>query len=199
MDLDAADLERDARQRHVQTPRARPPLAHLRDGAVPAPLEVAAPLTERPRVVLAQVLAVAHLEAVIVHRADHRARTLELTVGKDVAVEERPGAVALAVRGPGDRVVEDASLGTELAGEGLEVAAELGTSDVLHGPRRGDRVEARLLQVAVVEVADLGPPLESGLADRALRPRHLLGRQRDSQRVHAVVLGRVPHERTPAR
>src|SRR5262249_29142089 len=78
---------------HAQAPRAGAALTDLGHRAPPVALQVGAPLPERERVVLAQALLVADLQPVIVHRADHRARALQLAVGKDVTVDERAGTV----------------------------------------------------------------------------------------------------------
>src|SRR5271165_371385 len=97
MNLDAVQIEAYARDGHIQAPHAGAALADLADRLLPVALQVLTPLAQRHRVVLAQVLLVAHLEAVVVHRADDGAEALEFPVGEDVAIDEGAGALALTV------------------------------------------------------------------------------------------------------
>ena len=60
----------------------------LGDGLVPVVLEVLAPVLEGQRIVLAQVLGVADLEPGVLHCCHDGADLLQLTVGKDVALQE---------------------------------------------------------------------------------------------------------------
>ncbi len=71
-------------------------------------------------------------------------------------------------------------------------------ADVLGQPDRGDRVEVALLDVAVVHVPDLGEVVEPLLLDPLLRPRRLLAREGDAERVHAVLAGGVADHAAPA-
>ena len=103
--LDVVHVEPDLARGHVEPPHPSPSLAGLLDAGVPVLLEVRRPAGERPRVVLAQVLLVADLEAGRVHPRDQLADRQQLAVGEDVAVDERVRGAGVGV-GPGDAVVE---------------------------------------------------------------------------------------------
>ena len=60
-------------------------------------------------------------------------------------------------------------------------------ADVLEHADRADRVERAVVHVAVVLHADLDAVVEPGVVHRAPRPLGLALRERDADRVHAVV------------
>src|SRR6478672_62566 len=97
MDLYSVEVEPHPRHCYVQPPHARATLAHLGNCRLPVALEVRAPLAQRHRVMLAQVLRVSDLKPVIVHRTDDRADALKLAIREDVAIDEGAGTVSLAV------------------------------------------------------------------------------------------------------
>ena len=105
MQLDPTALEAQPRPGHVHAPDAGRRLAHLLDAGVPVLLEVAAPLGEGERVVLAEVLLVADLEARVLGGSDDRPGADQLAVQEDVAVDEGTGRPQPVV-GAGDAVVE---------------------------------------------------------------------------------------------
>ena len=88
--------------------------------------------------------------------------------------------------------------GLELVADEAEVRRVVLHADVLGQPDRGDRVEAGLLDVAVVHEPHLGEVVEPLLLDRLLRPRRLLARQRDAERLDAVLPRGVPDHAAPA-
>ena len=112
----------------------------------------------------------AHLEAVVLHRRDDRADALQLAVGEDVAVDEPPGSRALAVRGPGDGVVEQPALRPQLARQEAEVGPRLRAPMCSVRPIEETASKPDSAHVAVVEEANLGAVLEPALGDRPLRP-----------------------------
>src|SRR5690606_32924978 len=100
---------------------------------------------------------------------DDRAGADELAVGEDVAVDERPRLLAPVVR-PGDAVVEQPTSWLEPVTQVAEVGGVVAYADVLGETDGGDRVEAGLEDVAVVEVAALGEIAEALAADGRLGP-----------------------------
>src|SRR6478752_4958365 len=197
VELDLVALEAQPRARHVEAPHPGGPLADLRDARVPVVLEVLAPGGERLGVVDPDVLVVLHLEAGVLHGRDDRPRADQLAVREHVAVDERAGVGRLVVRAR-DAVVEQAAPGLEVVVDPAEVRRVVLHPDVLGEADRGDRVEAGLLDVAVVHEPDLGEVVEPLLLDRLLRPRRLLARQRHSERVHAVLASGVADHPAPA-
>src|SRR6476646_4243376 len=107
VELDPVALERQPRPGEVQTPDPRHVETGLGHRGVPVRRQVVAPVPGRHRVVLAQVLVVAHLEALVLHGRDDVARAGEATVREHVAVDEpsRRDARVLVV-GAGDAVVQ---------------------------------------------------------------------------------------------
>src|SRR5262249_56359987 len=91
------------------------------EAGVPVRLEVRHPRPQRERVVLAQRLYVARLEAGALDRRDHAADLVELAVGEDVPVDEatarepRPPLRRRSrhARGAADGVVEEATPGRQ--------------------------------------------------------------------------------------
>src|SRR5436305_769493 len=71
--LDRVALEAEPRPGHVERPHPRTLRPDLGDRLVPVGTEVGAPPGECPRVVLAEVLLVPHLETVVLHRGDDEA------------------------------------------------------------------------------------------------------------------------------
>jgi len=192
-------VEAEPRARHVQPPHPGGALADLLDRLVPVRVQVRAPGRQGLRVVLAQVLLVPDLEARVVHERDQVAGPLELAVGEDVPVDEPLLADGgLEVVRPGDAVVEQAAAGGQLAVQVGEVGREVVLADVLGQPDRADRVEARLRDVAVVQVPHLGEPGQPLPLDRGLRPGGLLGGQRDPEGLDAVLPRGVHHHAAPA-
>ena len=122
---------------------------------------------------LAEALDVADLEPAGLQRGDHRPHLLELAVGEDEAVEERPDPAAS--RAGGDAVDEGPPLGPEQPVDGLAVAGHPTPSDVLDHPHAGHGVELAVEGVPVVGEPNLGPPLQAragaaaGLAHSAWR------------------------------
>ncbi len=104
--LNDIGLEAQSRARHVESPHLGGGQPDLLDGLVPVLDEVAAPVAQRQRVVVAQVLLVHHLEADVLRLGDDPARSGQLTVGEDVAVDEATRRGALPVVRPGDAVVQ---------------------------------------------------------------------------------------------
>jgi hypothetical protein len=114
MHLQAAGLEAERRARHVEAPDASARGADFGNGLVPVGLQVSNPGAQRERVMLAQALAVPHLEAGALNGGDNRADLVQLAVGKDVAANERPSADRGPTPGPpGDPVVQEAALRTQ--------------------------------------------------------------------------------------
>src|ERR1035441_3796150 len=81
--------------------------------------------------------------------------------------------------------------GLQLAVEKREVRREVLLADVLGEPDGADRVEAGLRHVAVIQVPYFGEPGQPFPLDRGLRPRGLLGGQRDPESLDAVLTGGV--------
>ena len=199
MQLDDVALEPEPRAGHVEPPHPGRALADLGHRLVPVRVEVGAPAGQGHRVVLAQVLLVPHLEPGVVDEGEQVARSFQLAVGEHVAVDETADhpARALVVR-PGDAVVQQPSLGPQLAVQEGEVRRQLGPADVLGQPDRADRVELPFGHVAVVEVADLGQPAQALLLDGLLRPGRLLRGQGHAERLDAVLAGGVADHAAPA-
>src|SRR6187200_685713 len=80
--LDLVALERQPRPGHVEPPDLRGALTHLAHALVPVGLEVLAPALEGQRVVLAEVLLVAHLEPEVLDLGDDPAGAGQLAVGE---------------------------------------------------------------------------------------------------------------------
>ena len=154
--------------------------------------EVAAPLGQGQRVVLAQVLLVQHLEADVLHLGDDPAGAGELTVGEDVAVDEVAGLLAPVVR-PGDAVVEQHAARAQPVADPGEVGRVVAHPDVLGEPDRRHGVEAGLGDVAVVGVPHLGEVGQPLVGDRLARPQRLLARQGDPEHLHALACGVADH------
>ena len=169
----------------------------LFDGFVPVLDEVAAPVAQRQRVVVAQVLLVHHLEPDVLGLGDDAARAGELPVGEDVAVDEPACRRPSPVLGPGDAVVEQQCAVAHLGLEEAEVRRIVLYANVFGQPDGGDRVEAALPDVAVVGVTYLGQIGEALFGDRLLRPGGLLLGQRDADGLHPVPRG-VAHHAAPA-
>ena len=81
--------------------------ARPRRRLVPVLDQVPAPVAQRQRVVVAQVLLVQHLQADVLDLGDDAAGTGQLPVGEHVAVDEAAGLGAGPVVGAGDAVVEE--------------------------------------------------------------------------------------------
>ena len=190
-------LEAKPRPGHVQAPHLGGGKPDLGDRLVPVLDEVGAPVPQRHRVVLPQVLLVHHLQADVLGLGDDATRAGELAVGEHIAVDETARCGAGPVVGPGDAVIEQQCAGAHLGLQEPEVRRVVLHADVLGQADRGHRVEPRLGDVAVVAVADLGEIGQPFVGDRLLRPRRLLGRQRDADGLDAVT-GGVAHHAAPA-
>src|SRR5215472_529326 len=148
---------------------------------------------------LTQILLVPDFEPGVVHLRDQMTRTLQLTVGEYVPVDEplaHPRGPAVVW--PGDAVVQQPAASVELAVEEAEVLRKLGLADVLCQPDRADRVEPALADLAVVQVPDLGEVLKARLLDGALGPDRLLLGERDAERADPVLARRVHDHAAPA-
>ena len=84
-------LEAQPRAGHVQAPHLGGGQPDLFDRLVPVLDEVGAPVAQRQRVVVAQVLLVHDLQADVLRLGDDPAGTGQLPVGEHVAVDETPG------------------------------------------------------------------------------------------------------------
>src|SRR5215213_6863457 len=111
VELDLVDREAHPRAGHVQAPDARGALTDLGNALVPVLDQVAVPAGEGLGVVRPQVLLVVDLEPDVLDRRDDAAGPGQLTVGEDVAVDERTGVRLLVVR-PRDAVVQQPTLET---------------------------------------------------------------------------------------
>ena len=116
--LEAIGVEERGRAGHVQLPHPGATLADHGRCAGPVRVEVRSPKAERARVVLAQGLDVAHLEARRLHGVREVADLVQLAIGKNVPLHEptwvQVGALASEATVPGrpaDLVVEQAALG----------------------------------------------------------------------------------------
>src|SRR5262249_30052572 len=129
-------LEAQSRAGHVESPHFRGRQADVYDGLVPVLDEIAAPVTQRQRVVVAQVLLVYHLEADILRLGDDAAGTGGLPGGEAVAVDEparrRPGPVLR----PGDAVVEQQPTVAHLRLQEAEVRRIVVHANVFRQPDR---------------------------------------------------------------
>src|SRR3712207_3237999 len=173
MQLYVIALEPDAAARQVEPPGARRTLADLGYALLPVRDEITRPRPTGPGVVLAEILLVLYFEPGVLDLGDDPAGARELTVGEHVAVDERAGLRGPVVR-PSDAVVEQPPAADELVPQRLEVRRVAGDSDVLGQPDRADRVEVPLLDLPVVEVADLREMVEPVALDGLLSPRRLL-------------------------
>src|SRR3954454_19026835 len=89
MDREPALLEGEHGAGHIEAPDALARDSSLAPHGVAVRAEVAEPVAQRQRVVLAQRFDVAHLEARALQGDDERAERLELSVGEHVARDER--------------------------------------------------------------------------------------------------------------
>ncbi len=138
-----------------------------------------------------------HLESDVLDIGDDAARTDQLAVGEDVAVDEIARLGGAGVVRPGDAVVEEQAAVAQLVLDEAEVERVVVHTDVLGEPDRGHRVELALHDVAVVAVPDLGELAEPLLGDLLLRPGGLLGRQRRADHLDPAP-GRVADHAAPA-
>ena len=160
-------------------------------------LEVGQPVAQRERIVLAQRLDVADLEAGFLHRRHDVGHRMQLTVREDVAGQEGVGRRGLGVQA-GDAVVEEQPAGTQQRVHGARIGVELLAADVLVHADAGDLVERAVGDLAVVADADLDAVGEAGGLDPLACELGLGLRERDADAVHAVVLGGVDQQRAPA-
>ena len=169
----------------------------LGDRLVPVLDQVAAPVAQRHRVVVAQVLLVQHLETDVLDLGDDPPGSGELPVGEHVAVDEPARGRAVPVVVAGDAVVEQQTAGAQLRLQEAEIRRVVRDTDVLGEPDRRDRVELRLADVAVVAVPDLGEVGQPLVGDRLLRPFGLLAGQRHTDRLDAAARC-IAHHAAPA-
>ena len=182
MELDLVALEADPRAGHVEAPHPGGALADLGDARVPVVDEVLAPAGQRLGVVDAEVLLVLHLEAGVLDLGDDLAGADQLAVGEDVAVDERPVSLRAGCR-PGDAVVEQPALRAQLVARGSRSTPGSSSRRCARSARSSEIASKPVsVDVAVVQVADLGEVVEPLLLDLLLRPRRLLARQRDAER-----------------
>src|SRR6476646_8058017 len=134
--LNDIGLEAQSRPRHVEAPYLCGRQSDLLDRLVPMVDEIAAPVAQRQRVMVAEVLLVNHLEADVLRLSDDPAGAGELPIGEDVAVDKsartRPGPVF----GTGDAVVEEQPTVTDLRLQEAEVRRIVLHADVF---RQTDR------------------------------------------------------------
>src|SRR6266576_3279780 len=86
--LDLTSLETEPRASQVELPHAGLVGADLGDRLVPVRIKIGAPVRQRFRVVVTQVLLMLDLEPVVLHRGDDRAEPLQLAVREHVAIDE---------------------------------------------------------------------------------------------------------------
>ena len=91
VDAQLAGFETQRRAQHVEPPHALALGSDLGEGVVAVGGQVRQPVAQGQRVVVAQRLNVAHLEAGGLDDAENVARRMQLAVGKDVARDERIG------------------------------------------------------------------------------------------------------------
>ena len=196
--LDLVGLEAHPRAGHVQAPDPRGALADLGDALVPVVGEVLAPAGQRHRVVLAQVLLVAHLETGVLDLGDDPAGAGQLAVGEDVAVDERAGVLVAVVRA-GDAVVQQPAARARACRAGTRsTPGSCRTPMCSVRPIELTASKLALGHVAVVEVPDLGQVVEALALDRLLRPRGLLARTASRRAPYAVLAGGVADHAAPA-
>ena len=98
-----------------------------------------------------------------------------------------------------DAVIQEQSAGLQHAPHGIEIHGQILESHVLeHADARHLVVERLAFQVAIIAQLDRHPVLEPRRRDARARDLELLAAQRDSVGAHAVMLGRVDHQRAPA-
>src|SRR5262249_16976054 len=157
------------------------------DGAGVARLEVREPAAQRPRVVLAQALDVAHLEARVLERGDDVADLMELAVREDVALDEHRGVGARrGDGGPPDAVVQEAAAGAQQLEEPAAVLVEAVAPDVLVHADRADRIVGSVRDVAVVLQAELDLRRDAPAGGASQRELELAARERDADGARAV-------------
>ena len=186
-----------ARRGHVEPPHPGPASPDQRAPRRPSRASrFADPRPQRQRVVLAQALDVAHLEARPLDRATRPSPTsCSSPSGKtyrsmnEHRLNRAPGrARTRAPRRSADPVVQQPALGQqERVAAGRSTSSSCVEADVLEHADRADRVERAVVDVAVVLQADLDPVAEPGLGDPLRRQLGLALRDGDADRAHPVV------------
>ena len=195
-DADATGVERQCRCGHVEPPDPGSPATGQRDGPIPPTFQIVHPTSQGAAVVLAQALHVAHLEVGALDRGDHVAQRQQFTVGEDEGTDERPTWSAGA-RPPDDLVVEQSPARHQQPVQRASVLLPSFRPEVFGHADARDGVERLVDDVTPV----LHPNVDKvgdTLVDHALaRILGLLLRQRDTDRLNAVLFGRVHDERPP--
>lgn len=93
--------------------------------------EVAAPVAQRHRVVMAEVLLVQHFQADLLDLGGNTSRARQLPVGENVTVGEPAGKGRRPVVVAGDAVIEQQAAGAQLRLEKPEVERVILDADVL--------------------------------------------------------------------
>src|ERR687898_2066490 len=192
-----AGVERQRRPGHVEPPYPGAALAGEAHRTVPPGFEVGHPAAQRVRVVLTEVLDVADLEIAALDRGDDIADRQQLAVGKDVRVDEgAPGATFSGT--PDDLVVQQSAPGNQQVVQRPGVVAPAFGTEVLGHPDARYGVERVVGQVAPVLHPDVDALGQAGVEDPLARVFGLLVGQRDSDRLDAVLAGRVDDQAAPS-
>ena len=179
--LKASRFESERGARHVQVPDARPRAPRLGNRLVPRVFQILNPPTEREWVVLAQALEMTNLEAGRLDAGDDSADLLQLAVGEDVAVHERPTRKEWPTPGrPTDAVVEKEASRAEERAQAPEVEVELREAYVLEHANRRDSVVRAVCDIPVIREADLDPIGETRLQHAFARELGLAARDGDA-------------------
>src|ERR1700693_94304 len=141
-DIDLRGCESVRRGRHVEPPHPEGMISDKRNGVVPLLFERAHPVTQRHGVMLTQALDVAHFESRCFGRRNHVARGRQLSIWKDVLVDECVGPPERAENSLADRsrpcfaetddsVIHEQAAGLERAISGGKVHGQVTEPDVL--------------------------------------------------------------------
>ena len=104
-------------------------------------LQTSDPLSQGARVMVAEILHVAHLEARPFRRRQHDRNRRDVAVRKNMFIDERRAAFTARADPFPDRMVEEDTAGFQESAELFEISLQMGAAHVFRHADAHDRIE----------------------------------------------------------